>query len=219
MWSTALSDLRTFLSDNAEDKHNYRKPVFPAPNGAITSFKTYEFRRITKLQESVAPSGVYINDVRVPNDQITGDDLASGEFVLATPPADGERISVTYYNQWFTDAELDSFLRSASQWLLFADAFDSIPGGLQPAAKKYAASEAYMKIAMRWSQMTSEQYRVEDDVNQKALNAVREFKGLAKAMADAALKDRDSYYEKAGQSKEASFGSILGRVTSGIPRR
>lgn len=215
-WATALDDLRILLSDGPTDKYNYRKATFPAPNGTNVKFKTYEFRRVTDFTMVASDLGVYVNGALV---AVASDNLATGEFTLSVAPSDGDVVQATYYNQWFNNTELESFLKSASNWLAFADNYAGVPGGLIPAAKKYAASEAYLKLALRWSQMQSEQYRVEDAVNPRNQAAVDSFMNLSKGLREDATTLRDQYYTRSGQSLQPIFVTIPGGVKANQPRR
>lgn len=217
-WTTALTDLRTLLSDGPQDKFRWRKPVFPAPNGVIKAFKTFELRRISNLTSATAPEGVYINQVLLPGGGVASDDLPSGEFSLVVAPHDGDTVEVSYYTQWFIDSELTSFLISASEWLLLADQFIAVPDGLKPAAKKYAASEAYLKLAMKWSERYSEQYRVEDSQDPKVRDAVKSYVDLASTFKKEASALRDEYYTRSGQSKQPLFSTSSGRARAIVPR-
>lgn len=214
-WTTALVDLRTLLSDGPTDKYRWRKPVFPAPNGALTSFKTFEYRRITDLTTPTAPLGVYVNSLPVP---VTSDDPATGEFIITTAPNDGDKIEVSYYVQWFLDSELTSFIISASQWLLLGSDFTQVEEGLRPAAIKFAASEAYLKLALRWSERQSEMYRVEDAQDPKNKDALKGFTDLAEYFKGEASKLRDERYTRSGQPLAPIFSTIRGRARSTTPR-
>jgi hypothetical protein len=216
-WDSALLDLRQLLSDGPTDKYRWRKQVYPAPNGLTTSFKTFEFRRITDFTNSVSPLGIYKNGVLLSNNEVVSDEVSTGDFVLTTPPVDGDMIETTYYVQWFNDNELQGFLVSASEWLLFSDQYVNIPDGLRPSAKKFATSEAYQKLAVKYSERQSETYRVEDSMDPKTIQAVSSFIEMAKAFREDAVKLRDEFYTRSGQSLQPLFANIPGRVRQTTP--
>jgi hypothetical protein len=216
-WDSAVSDLRQQLSDGPTDKYCWRKPVFPNPNGKNVTFKTFDYRRATDFRQAVSPLGVYINGNLLPTSAIVLDGIDTGDFTLAVPPQDGDTIETTYYDQWFIDDELTTFLTSASNWLTLGADFTSIPGGLQPSAKAYATSEAYKKLAIKYSQRTSETYRVEDAMDPKTQQAIGSFQSMATAFRKEAKDLRDEYYTRSGQSLQPLNVSIAGRVKSTTP--
>src|SRR5215210_7822064 len=107
-WTTAAVDLRTLLSDGAQDRNAYRKKCFGDVNGVNTSFRTVEFRRVTDFTSqsgSAAPLGIYVGGVRVVYTGVASDDTSSGEFVLSIPPTPGQDVEASYYYRWFLDTE------------------------------------------------------------------------------------------------------------------
>lgn len=215
-WTTAVEDLRTFLSDGVTDKLSAMKKVINAPNGTLTMFKTFEARRITDFTTAVAPLGVYVNGVLA---TVSADDLTSGYFTLAAAPADGAMIEATYYLQWFIDDELEIFLRNGSQWLLQGDDWTGTPDGLQPACLYYAAADAYQKLALQWARHMSEIYRTEDAPDKNRMSLVDQYGKEAERLRAQAKGLRDSYYTKSGQNLQALFGSISGHVREVAPNR
>lgn len=209
-WATSTTDLRTLLSDGATDRHRFRKRVFGECNGTNTKFKTFEFRRVTDFTTATAPFGVYKNGVLV---SVASDFPDSGDFVLTTAPVDGDVIEASYYVQWFKDAELNSFLGEASGWLgLGVAAVANIPDGLIPAALKYAASQAYLKMAMRWREHKSEEFRLEDAPDPKRPTMTDEFIKMAEAFKKEARQLRDDFYTRQGQSLSPLHATVTGNV-------
>lgn len=213
-WSTAVTDLRNFLSDGPTDRLRWRKRVLGDIDGTNKRFKTFEFRRVTTFVGITAPLGVYVDGTKV---NVTVDDLPSGEFTISAPAA-GTVVEATYYMQWFIDSELQDFLIHSSNWLLSTDDFTQIPPGLVPAAENYAAFEAYMKMALRWTERLSETYRLEDAPDKDRITIVQYFKELADSRRETALKLRDEYYTRQGMALQPLFRSIPGRVGPVTPR-
>lgn len=211
-WAAPTTDLRTLLSDGATDRYRFRKRVFGEINGTNLSFKTFEFRRITNFTTAAAPLGVYKNGVRLAVIAISADFPNTGEFTLVAAPVDGDLIEASYYSQWFTDAELENFNRLGTNWLGYGDTPGQLAQGLIPACINYAASEAYLKLAIRWRENASETYRVEDSPSPTASNQTDEFTKLAEAFKDRAKSLRDDYYTRQGQSLSPIFRSIQGNV-------
>lgn len=226
-WTTAASDLRTSLSDNSKDKHCYRKSVFGELNGTNTRFKTLEFRRINNFAETdnlaptytAPPLGVWKNGVLLVTADIASDNPETGDFILASAPADGDTLEASYYAQWFNDDEIAQFLRLSCNWLALGDDFSQISQGLRPAALKYAAAEAYQKLASRWSQMLSEQYLRQDAQEKGRFAIVDAWMKAAETNRKEAYKSRDDFYSRSGQSNIPYASSIQGRVPNPVPQR
>lgn len=225
-WTTAVDDLRLLLNDGPTDKIRAFKRVFGTTDGANAVFKTLEFRRITDFTtvDETGPVGIYINGekfgpIALP---LEYDDPGSGYFKFSVPgsvPITGAVIEATYYIQYFLDAELETFLRLAQNWLGFGDDYSAIPQGLRPAALQYAAAEGYQKLAMRFSSHLSETYRLEDmpDVKQTALLA--EYKQASETARHQAQALRNEYYTRQGQSLSPLFGVYSPAIRDVPPRR
>ena len=213
-WTTAVDDLRNFLSDGPTDKLSAQKKVIIAPNGTITQFKTFEFRRITDFTTATAPLGVYVNGVIA---TVSADDLSTGYFTLSAAPQDGDMIEATYYIQWFLDAELEVFLKNGSQWLLQGADWTGTPDGLQPACLHYSAADAYQKLALLWARHMSETYRTEDAPDKNRMSLVDQYGKEAERLRAQAKVLRNSYYEKSGQPLAALWGNIPGDVREIVP--
>lgn len=207
-WATPISDLRTLLSDGAQDKLSYRKRCVNKIDGVNTVFKTFEMRRVSSFVGSTAPIGVYVSGTQV---SVASDDLPSGEFVLTLAPANGSVVEATYYLQWFLDAELDGFLKSASQWLGMGPVYANLDPGLQPAALNYSASESYLKMSLRWANMMSDTFKMEDapNDNRTPLNPYRQLSLDYRKIANT---ERDDFYKRQGQALAPRFQTISGSV-------
>jgi hypothetical protein len=211
MWTTATDDLRTLLSDGPTDRYYFRKRCFGEVTGLNVRYKTFEFRRVTDFTTS---PGVYINGGLLPASGVSADSLLTGEFILVTPPIDGDVVEASYYTQWFLDSELNTFLVDSSRWLLTSDDYSQMNPGLIPAALKYAASEAYLKMAQRWRDYMSSTYKVEDSPKDEASARVDSFVKMSETFRDQALKLRDEFYKRQGQPLQPLFGMALGNVRS-----
>lgn len=226
-WLTAESDLRTSLSDNSKDKHCYRKSVFGELNGTNKRFKTLEFRRknnfaitlITDPDYTAPPLGVWLNGVLLATAAIASDNPETGDFELVTAPVDGDMLEASYYAQWFNNDEITQFLRFSCNWLALGDDFLQIPQGLRPPAIKYAAAEAYQKLASRWSQMLSEQYLRQDAQEKGRFAIVDAWMKAAETNRKEAYKSRNDYYSRSGQSNIPYASSIRGTVPNPVPKR
>jgi len=216
-WTTAISDLRTLLSDNGTDKLRYRKAIVGLQNGTNTTFKTFEFRRLTPFVGATGlPYGVFKNGVLT---SVASEDLPSGGFVLSVAPANGDRIEGTYYIQWFTDAELAVFLKSATQWQGFGADVTAIVDSFQPSALKYAAADAYQKLALRWAEHLSETYRLEEGPGEQIKAAIESYKGMAAQYRKEAFKERDDVYTRKGEANAPAWRTVAGNFREITPKR
>lgn len=211
-WITAVSDLRTLLSDGPTDRYSSRKRCFGEVNGSNLMFRTFEFRRITNFTSATLPQGVYIDGIIVPASGFSADYPDTGEFVFISAPSDGSEVEASYYSQWFLDTELQDFLSVASSWLGSSTDYTTIPNGLQPSALKYAAAEAYLKMAIRWRTFLSEMYRVEDEPKKPGTGPADGYVKMSETFREEALKARDEFYTRQGRSLQPLFGSVLGNV-------
>jgi hypothetical protein len=219
-WPTARADLRKLLSDGDTDKLRYRKKLVGRVDGTNKTFKSLEKRRLTNLKTDAGPTrGVFIEGTRV--DQVTGitsDDTEVGEVILVTAPTQNKLIEATYYLQWFLDAELDTFLVQASQWLGFTNP-DGIQPGLQPAAMYYAAQESYHKLAVRWAETLSDEFRLEDAPSDKTQTPMDMYRRLAEDARKKSEKLRDDFYSGQGTQNQATSVSLVGAVRRVVPNR
>jgi hypothetical protein len=222
-WTTAVDDLRTKLSDGPTDKLRAFKRVFGDVNGTNERFKTLEFRRVTNFVTVDYSSnlGIYINGARVTPDYISMDDPETGFFAFdaAYIPTSGMVIEATYYLQWFLDAELESFLRIATNWLGLGDTYANIQPGLRPAALLYATADAFTKLASRFSETMSETYRLEDMPDAKRFEIIAAWKASAKESMDAAITARNDFYSRQGQNFAPLYGMAVGAVRGVGPSR
>ncbi|NBT57955.1 hypothetical protein EBT16_04140 [bacterium] len=219
-WLTAVSDLRTKLSDNTTDRLRAFKRVFGDINGTNLIFKTFEYRRITDFTTASAPLGVYKNGVRISSTGIMSDDLQTGYFTLQSAPLVGDVIEATYYCQYFLDSELQSFLRLASNFIAGGDNYTQAQGGLQTAVLAYAAAEAYQKLALRFADTFSDTYKMQDLPDAEREKIIVQFKKSSEEARTEAMKLRNDFYEnRQGQALAPLFGTNLGNVRDVAPNR
>lgn len=217
-WTNAVSDLRRKLADNSSDKLSWRKTVFGVVDGSNTKFKTYEWRRVTDFTTVASDQslGVFVNQAFA---TVVSDDVVVGQFQLATPPTDGDTLEASYYNQWFIDAELESFLVSSTQIMAFGSDYLQVPEGLRPAALEYACGDAFKQLALRYRQM-GEMYRVEDLPRAGLDKFITEYNEAAQKCYEEATKRRDEFYDsRQGQAKQPLYASILGTAVDPQPKR
>lgn len=220
--TTAIAALRNILFDNPTDKICSNKKVFGIQDGTNVTFKTFEYRRVTNFTASNSfPLGLYKNGIAISNSNVSVDDPASGAFQVGSGVTPGARdqFTATYYYQWFIDNDLDSFLQNASTWLGFNTTYINIPDGLNAAALRYAAQEAYEMAAMKYSTRAAEVYQLEDAPTEDILKAIDAFQSMADNFLEKASKMRDDNYTRQGQSLAPNFAFGLGRVWDPTPRR
>jgi hypothetical protein len=215
-WDTAIADIRAYLSDGAKDKYRFRKKVFGEIDGNNTRFKTLEIRRITDFTSSDLPEGVFVNGELA---TVSEDSVETGDFIMQDAPTEGQRIEASYYSQYFLDEELNKFLQNASNWLSLGPQYVNIQPGLVPAAIQFAAGDAYRKLAMKFAEHQSEQYRVEDSQDPKRLEIVAQYEAASKAAYEQAKNFRNEFYTRAGQPLQPLFLSLSGAVQDPQPKR
>jgi hypothetical protein len=228
-WATtaaAITNLRSLIKDNPTDKICYQKEVIGMVDGTNPYFKTFEYRRLTNFTTnagSTFPLGVWKNNTLLTSVQVTADDTASGAFTLANAviPSATSRdvIRATYYYQWFTDSELDAFLQNASAWLGLGNTYINIPDGLNVAALRFSAQEAYEAAAMKYSTRMAEVYKLSDAPSEAILKSIQAFREMANDFMSKAETLRDDYYTRQGQALAPNFSFALGQVTDPTPRR
>lgn len=215
-WTDAVTSLRILLSDGARDKLRWKKAALGECNGTNATFKTFEFRRITDFTGPDSPEGVYVNGAL---STVTEDFNEVGQFTLSSAPAQGSTVEATYYSQWFTDAELEQFLTQATQWLGNGDDYTITQSGLRPAALKYSEAEAYKKLAIRYMEWYSQQYRMEDAQAKERDSLVESWMNASQVASDLAFKQRDDFYKRQGRSNAPFSTSLIGAIPIVQPRR
>jgi hypothetical protein len=216
--ATAITQLRNLIYDGPQHKLCSQKKVIGVIDGTNTSFKTFEYRRVTDFTTAVSPLGVFLNGAPV---TAVTDDVVSGSFTVPSAPTLTGRdvLTATYYYQWFIDSELDGFLQNASAWLGLGLTYINLPDGLNAAAMRFAAQEAYESAAMRFSTRAAEVFKLEDAPSEDILKAIAAFKDMSDSFMSKAETMRDDYYTRQGQAKAPNFGFQLGAVRDPTPRR
>ncbi len=219
--SAAWTSLRSILKDNPKDKICSTKAVLGEVNGQNLIFKTFEYRRLTDFTDNglAFPEGLYLNGNRLSSTAVTADDTDSGAFQMVSALDDRDSLRATYYYHWFTDSELDSFLINASNWLGLGPTYINVPDGLTASLLRFAAQEAYLAAAAKYSVRMSEVYKLEDAPSEEILKALEAFREMAKEFMESAKDLRDDYYERQGQPLAPNFGFSLGSVVDPTPRR
>jgi hypothetical protein len=210
-WDTAIDDLRAKLYDGATSRLRWRKKVFGDQDGVNLVFKTFEQRRITVFSSPTSPTGVFVNGVAA---SVTLDDPESGEFTLATPPVSTDTLNATYYFRFFDDAELGGYLAGASEWLGNGADYLTMVDGLRPAALCFASADAFQNMAVRVSDMPSEQYRLEDSPDDKTDSPSDRYLKVSESYRKQAKNLRDAFYTRQGKSLQPLYGTVKGRVAN-----
>ncbi len=147
-WDTnsALASLRSSLGDGVSDKFEYKTSVFPTPDSVTTQFFVGQTRvvpdtlRIFHQGVEVSPSGT--------------PDYATGAFLYAPGSvAPSGEVEASFYYQWFSDAELTSFINDAASIFGFETLDDgALPVRLRGAILDFAAYTAYMRKAAEYAE-------------------------------------------------------------------
>jgi len=214
-WTTSNSDLRTLLSDGPTDRYHTRKRCFGELNGTNLNFRTLEFRRITDFTATSSPLGVYLNGSIV---TVASDNTATGDFVLSVAPVDGDLLEASYYSQNFIDTEIDEFLSKASSWLGLGVDPTTVPDGLWESCLKYAASSAYLKMAVKMQDPLSTMYRADDMPQKDVQLVVKGFSDMAESFQKMSRSLRDDFYRRQGQALQPLFNAVIGTVRNTTPR-
>lgn len=143
--TTAVSSLRSLLGDNAGDKAEFKADCQPAPDGVTKRFFAGQ-PRIVSGSLSVFLSGIETAVSGTP-------DYDRGTFDLATAPSGSVQVQASYTYQWFTDAELSTFLTQGATMVGYESVSDALlPIGLRPALLDFSAYYAYMRMAAIWAE-------------------------------------------------------------------
>ncbi len=222
-WTTAISDLRKLLFDDTDGKYFYRKKMLGEVNGVNLAFKSFEPRRLTDFTTAVGPLGIYVSGTILNASVVASDDVITGEVFLkpGNAPLDGKVVEATYYQQQFTDAELNTFLTQTSKsFLQLGEDFSQIPDNLQQAALNYTASQCLMMLAMRWTNRASDTFLLQDAPKKESQGVAKSFSDLAQVfMKSATTMRNDAYSTRAGQTLQPNFRTNPGRVSAVTPRR
>jgi hypothetical protein len=149
------------------DKYIHLSPVDPEPNGITRQFAVSDTRLVSGtvrvfLDNEQAnlpewsPSDPYpahpINPPEpVPEEPKEYIDLVAGRIILE-PPDTGSILKVSYYFQWFTDADLLEFLNSGAQLVGYESVAADFPVQHRAPILSFAAHYAYLKMAANSAQ-------------------------------------------------------------------
>lgn len=208
-WATAITDLRSRLFDTPNSRLRWRKKVFGDQDSANKVFKSFEDRRVTDFSVITSPLGVFVNGTLQVVDL---DDPITGEFALHTAPATNDDLRATYYYNLFIDDELSSYLSMASDWLGSGSDYTIVQEGLRAAALSYAGAEAFQNMAVRVSNMPSEEYRLEDSPDDKTDSPSERYLKVSQTFRTQAKQLRDAFYTRQGQSLQPLYGVVKGAV-------
>ena len=214
-WTTSTSDLQVLLSDGDTDRLRNRKRCIGRTNGTNTKFSTLEFRRVSDFTSASAPVAVYVNDSPV---AVSADNPTVGEFTLSVAPAANTEVRATYYYRWFTDTELADFVQQAVYWLGPGTDVTQIDARLQPAVLQFAASLAYQKLAIRWTENWSMIFKLEDAPKEPEKVSAG-YLQMAKDMRGSAETLRAQFYSRQDQNLQPSWVFLGGRVSDPTPKR
>lgn len=218
-WTTvaqAVSDLRAQLSDGPTDKLSFQKAVIGLCNGDNTVFKTFDIRRLSSFVTITDIANVYVNDDIA---TVVSEDLESGMFTLSDAPSEGDRVTATYYHQWFNDAQLTTFLTRACEWLQSSDIIINTPVGLIPCVLDKACAIANRELVVRYARLYSSQYRMEDLPKEDLKQTQDQYKNLADMYDKTAEAGRTSFYTRQDRNKQPLFGTVIGHVRDVKPNR
>ena len=218
-WTTnaaAITDLRYQLSDGPTDKLADKKAVIGITNGDNVNFKTFDIRRLSSFVTITDIAAVYVNDEAV---TVVSENLESGDFVLDSAPDEGDRVTATYYHQWFNDTQLLTFLTRACEWVLSTDTIINTPLGLVGAVLNKASAIANRELVIRYARLYSAQYRMEDLPREDLKQTQEKYQSLSDMYEKVAKDDVDFYYTRQGRNKQPLFSNISGRVQDVKPNR
>jgi hypothetical protein len=203
--SSATVSLRRRLSDGPDDKYVHQMEVDPEPDGTLTVFAVPDSRLVADTLELTLDGVPAVPDVI---------DLPAGRFSLAAPDSN-QKLRASYYFQWFTDAELQDFLGSASNLLGYTGVEDTtLPLGLHPPTLGFACYYAYMKKAAEAADSVSASAGgFSTDTNRQNPNWL----AMARVAWDMATNEREAFEEPVGEQKPA-MAFVSYRMHRYVPR-
>jgi hypothetical protein len=210
MWTTALSDLREFLGDGPTTRSVWMQKLLGRADAVNKDFKAFNIRIVT----APAPR-VFVNGTGV---AFTVADALQGVFTLSAAPIIGDEVTWSGYHQYWTDDELNTFLRYAINTLTESDDPNTIPQGLRLCALHYAACQAFTNLSVRYTETISSQFHLSERKEKDLSDAERFMKIAADHQKQGALK-RDEYYKRLGRREQPAFGVSIAAVPSYTPRR
>ena len=143
---------------------------------------------------------------------------ASTGYLTLTPGGSAPDNGITqplyfdYFSQLFSQADYQSMLDEATDWLKVTPAGTDVPEGLYPAQVRYALSVFYNRRA---SALAKEFASSGGGIGAQPQTPAQAFTSLAKAALAAAVVLRDDYYKDAGQRNQPFSGSIHYPISTG----
>lgn len=216
-WTTALTDLRTELQDNADNKYALRKNVFGSPDGTLVEFATIEGRYVpASLVVYAAPPGGGTPSVVTVSDT-TG--WEQGIFRLQAAPQPRQLITASYYWQYFTDTEITNFLKTAASRVGITDYTTTPVDGLERVVLNYACAAAYRFLSSQWIRKISEKVLLKDSPVSENDTRSNLFLKQAQDYEKMGNDERIEYYKAQGRRYKPSFSTSQGNITPWTPRR
>jgi len=209
MWTTALADCRSFLGDDPTDKNVWQQRLLGRVDGTNKIFKAFNIRLVT----SPAPS-VFVDGASVP---FTVTDALTGTVTITTAPLKNTDPTITSYYQFWTDAELLTYIRHASQMIIEGDDETLVPIGLQIALKHFVAEQAYNNLSVRFTESRSAQFHM--DERKQEDDKPKHFLDLAKYHGKMGAERRAEYYKRLGKRDKPTLSKGGLTAFSYMPRR
>jgi len=209
--ATAVSELRTYLSDGPVDRPVKQKGLIGLVDGTNTEFFVFEERVVV---------GTLVVTVDFTPVAAVLSDAVLGLVTLPTPPQNGSKVRARYYYQYFLDAELRESLQHASGQVLSTEDVTQIGIGLKDPVLAYAGYFAYTKQAIRWAQRASEKFLLQEDpLQQETMNRTNVFRQLAKGFMDDSRIMRDDFYKRQSRQLAPAAGVTKLNIPWIGPRR
>lgn len=210
-YTTAIADLRRFVSDGPQDRPVKLKQIVGVVNGVNKTFLIFDDR--------ILPGSLVVTvDDAVVSATLT--DPVTGIFETDTPPPVGSTVRAAYYFQYFLDEELKQALELAIGEVTESESITSISPGFKLAALSFAGSFAYQKQAMRWAQRMSSRFLLEEEpVQAETLTRSNMFRDIARDLLRQGRELRDNFYQRHGRRNAPSFAVYKPRIPSVGPRR
>lgn len=149
--SSAITSVRSLISDGASDKFQFKTPAYPTPNLVSTRFFVGETHVVPGSLE------VYHNETKIAVSGLSDVDYCKGSFTYAPlGMAPSGQLLVSFYHQWFSDEDIVEFLNEASNMLQFTSyADETIVIALRPTLMQFALYNAYMRKAAEFAETVS----------------------------------------------------------------
>lgn len=137
----------------------------------------------------------------------------NGNFVLPVAPV--ASLKITYGWQFFSDADIDSFVDESRQWLREFQSVTNVPDGLNPALVHYASNLALSALAR---QLTLSPVKGGDaDIDLSALT--KSYLAEAAALCSKAMQERSDYYSRGPEKLAPAIDVSAAGFGDWTPRR